>query len=113
MIFLNLKDTLSNSLLIDVFVFDLCAEVGVNMESHYTIKYTFDKIQGLSSTDFRYIRVGFITKKKKGILIQLRNEDNTEYLSLEMNNNGRRNRSLHTTLKFEGNLNNFFISTKC
>lgn len=59
------------------------------MESHYMIRYTFDQIQGLSSTDFRYIRVGFITKKKKGILIQLRNEANTEYLSLEMNNNGK------------------------
>jgi len=64
-------------------------EVGVNMQPNYKIKYTFDEIQGLSSSDFRYIRVGFITKKKQGILIQLRNEANTEYISLEINNNGK------------------------
>jgi hypothetical protein len=53
------------------------------------IQYEFDDKQGLSATDFMYIRVGFITKKKQGILIQLRNEKNTEYISLEMNNNGK------------------------
>ena len=66
----------------------LLAEVGVNMQTNFMIKYTFDKTQGLSATDFTYIRVGFITKKKQGILIQLRDETNTEYISLEMNNNG-------------------------
>ncbi|KAL4229221.1 biological adhesion [Mactra antiquata] len=63
-------------------------EVGVNMQTNYMIRYEFSEDQGLSATDFMYIRVGFITKKKQGILIQLRNEDNTEYISLEMNNNG-------------------------
>ncbi|WAR06589.1 NRX4-like protein [Mya arenaria] len=63
-------------------------EVGVNLQPNYKIKYTFDELQGLSSSDFLYIRVGFITKKKQGILIQLRNEANTEYISLEINNNG-------------------------
>jgi len=67
----------------------MLTEVGVNMQPNYKIKYTFDEIQGLSSSDFRYIRVGFITKKKQGILIQLRNEANTEYISLEINNNGK------------------------
>ena len=63
-------------------------EVGVNMQTNFMIQYTFDKTQGLSATDFTYIRVGFITKKKQGILIQLRDETNIEYISLEMNNNG-------------------------
>lgn len=63
-------------------------EVGVNMQPNYKIKYTFDELQGLSSSDFQYIRLGFITKKKQGILIQLRNEANTEYISMEINNNG-------------------------
>lgn len=63
-------------------------EVGVNMQTNFMIRYEFDEIQGLSATDFMYIRVGFITKRKQGILIQLRNERNTEYISLEMNNNG-------------------------
>lgn len=59
------------------------------MQTNYMIQYTFDKTQGLAATDFTYIRVGFITKKKQGILIQLRDATNTEYISLEMNNNGR------------------------
>lgn len=58
------------------------------MQTNYMIRYEFDEVQGLSATDFMYIRVGFITKKKQGILIQLKNEKNTEYISLEMNNNG-------------------------
>ena len=66
----------------------MLTEVGVNMQTNYMIQYEFDEKQGLSATDFMYIRVGFITKKKQGILIQLRNEKNTEYISLEMNNNG-------------------------
>lgn len=63
-------------------------EVGVNMQTNFMIRYEFDEKQGLSATDFVYIRVGFITKKKQGILIQLRDLTNTEYISLEMNNNG-------------------------
>lgn len=63
-------------------------EVGVNMQTNFMVQYTFDKTQGLAATDFTYIRVGFITKKKQGILIQLRDATNTEYISLEMNNNG-------------------------
>lgn len=63
-------------------------EVGVNMQTNFMLRYEFDEVQGLSATDFMFIRVGFITKKKQGILIQLTNEKNTEYISLEMNNNG-------------------------
>ncbi|XP_060068811.1 neurexin-4-like [Ylistrum balloti] len=63
-------------------------EVGVNLQTNYQIKYTFDKSQGLSATDFMKIRVGFTTKKKQGILLQLRDAENTEYVSLEINNSG-------------------------
>ena len=52
------------------------------------IQYEFDETQGLSATDFMYIRVGFTTKKKQGILMQLRDAGNKEYISLELNNNG-------------------------
>ncbi|KAK3612149.1 hypothetical protein CHS0354_016528 [Potamilus streckersoni] len=63
-------------------------EVGVNMQTNFIIRYEFDEDQGMTATDFKYVRVGFTTKKKQGILIQLRNAGNTEYISLEMNNNG-------------------------
>ena len=59
------------------------------MQTNFMVQYTFDKTQGLAATDFTYIRVGFITKKKQGILIQLRDATNSEYISLEMNNNGK------------------------
>ena len=35
-----------------------------------------------------YFRVGFQTKKKQGILTQIRDASNKDYVSLEMNNNG-------------------------
>ncbi|KAJ8307535.1 hypothetical protein KUTeg_015619 [Tegillarca granosa] len=63
-------------------------EVGVNLQKNYQIKYTFDENQGLSATDFMSMKVGFTTKLKQGILMQLRDENNIEYISLEMNNNG-------------------------
>jgi len=63
-------------------------EVGVNLLTSNMIMYEFSEKQGLSATDFMYIRVGFITKRRQGILLQLRDESNTEYISLEMNNNG-------------------------
>jgi len=63
-------------------------EVGVNLKNNYNIKYTFDETQGLSASDFQYAVIGFSTKIKQGILMQMRNEDNSEYISVEMNNNG-------------------------
>ncbi|KAL5009720.1 hypothetical protein ScPMuIL_012025 [Solemya velum] len=63
-------------------------EVGVNLKTNYLVKYTFDSTQGLSATDFMFMSVGFTTKRKQGILMQLQSADNSEYISLEMNNNG-------------------------
>ncbi|ESO94302.1 hypothetical protein LOTGIDRAFT_118711, partial [Lottia gigantea] len=63
-------------------------EVGVNLQKNYQVKYEFDAIQGLSASDFQFARVGFSTKEKQGILLQIRNEANTEYITVEVNNNG-------------------------
>lgn len=63
-------------------------EVGVNLLKEYMIKYEFSAEQGLSATDFMHVRVGFTTKKKQGILLQLQDATNTEYISLEINNAG-------------------------
>ncbi|KAI8777902.1 neurexin-4 [Biomphalaria glabrata] len=63
-------------------------EVGVNLKSNYMIRYTFDETQGLSASDFQRAMIGFSTKVKQGILMQMRNEANTEYITVEMNNNG-------------------------
>jgi hypothetical protein len=46
-------------------------EVGVNLQKHFMITYEFDKNQGLSTTDFKDVRVGFTTKTKQGILMQI------------------------------------------
>ncbi|CAG5131018.1 unnamed protein product, partial [Candidula unifasciata] len=63
-------------------------EVGVNLKNNYMVKYTFDETQGLSASDFQRATIGFSTKVKQGILMQMRNEENTEYITVEMNNNG-------------------------
>uniref|UniRef100_A0A8W8NFG0 Neurexin-4 n=2 Tax=Magallana gigas TaxID=29159 RepID=A0A8W8NFG0_MAGGI len=63
-------------------------EVGVNLLKEYMIQYEFSAEQGLSATDFMHVRVGFTTKKKQGILLQLQDATNTEYISLEINNAG-------------------------
>lgn len=62
-------------------------EVGVNMQKHFMIRYEFDKDQGLSTTDFMDVKVGFTTKTKQGILMQIQSP-NGEYISLEINNAG-------------------------
>lgn len=62
-------------------------EVGVNLQKHFMITYEFDKNQGLSTTDFKDVRVGFTTKTKQGILMQIQSP-NGEYISLEINNAG-------------------------
>lgn len=68
----------------------LClTEVGVNLLKEYMIQYEFSSEQGLSATDFMHVRVGFTTKKKQGILLQLQDATNTEYISLEINNAGK------------------------
>ena len=63
-------------------------EVGVNLKNNYMVQYEFDKLQGLSASDFQFAQIGFSTKIKQGILLQMKNADNSEYISVEMNNNG-------------------------
>ena len=76
-----------------VYVFhdDLCTEVGVNMQPDYMIRYEFDQESGDISTDEETIIIGFSTQLKKGILLQITNADpdKPEYISVEMNNNGK------------------------
>ena len=64
-------------------------EVGINLKQNYMVRYTFDENQGLSATDFQYVTIGFSTKVKQGILMQLRSVETTDYISVEMNNNGK------------------------
>ncbi|GFS11692.1 contactin-associated protein 2 [Elysia marginata] len=65
-------------------------EVGVNLKKSNMIKYTFDKStqSGLSASDFQRATVGFTTRTPQGILIQMTNADNSEYIQVEVNNNG-------------------------
>ncbi|KAK7092596.1 neurexin-4-like isoform X2 [Littorina saxatilis] len=63
-------------------------EVGVNLKKNYMVRYTFDETQGLSATDFQYATIGFSTKVKQGILMQLKSVETPDYISVEMNNNG-------------------------
>lgn len=77
-----------NLLKVCVHCFLYLTEVGVNLLKEYMIKYEFSAEQGLSATDFMHVRVGFTTKKKQGILLQLQDATNTEYISLEINNAG-------------------------
>lgn len=67
----------------------LFSEVGVGMQKNYMIKYAFDKDQGLAAADGEYIRIGFATKNKLGILMQIVDANSQEYISIEMNNNGK------------------------
>ncbi|KAK7477015.1 hypothetical protein BaRGS_00031695, partial [Batillaria attramentaria] len=63
-------------------------EVGVNLKQNYMVRYEFDETQGLSATDFQYATIGFSTKVKQGILMQLKSVETPDYISVEMNNNG-------------------------
>ncbi|XP_029633411.1 neurexin-4 [Octopus sinensis] len=63
-------------------------EVGANMLPNYMISYKFDESQGLSASDFNTATIGFSTAKKQGILMQISNKENTEYISVEINNHG-------------------------
>ena len=58
------------------------------MKQNYMVEYTFDETQGLSATDFQYATIGFSTKVKQGILMQLKSVETPDYISVEMNNNG-------------------------
>lgn len=65
-------------------------EVGVNMQPEYMIKYTFDEDSGNIATDEETIIIGFATQEKKGMLMHIRSDDeeNPEYITVELNNNG-------------------------
>lgn len=69
-------------------LFFILSEVGVNLKPNYMVRYEFDETQGLSATDFQYATIGFSTKVKQGILMQLKSPQYQEYISVEMNNNG-------------------------
>ena len=58
------------------------------MKQNYMVRYMFDETQGLSASDFQYATIGFSTKVKQGILMQLKSVDTPDYISVEMNNNG-------------------------
>ena len=59
------------------------------MQPDYMIKYKFDQESGEISTDEETIIIGFSTQEKKGQLMLIRNDDDEpEYISVELNNNG-------------------------
>ena len=55
---------------------------------NYMVRYEFTEAQGLSASDFQYATIGFSTKVKQGILMQMKSTETEEYISVEMNNNG-------------------------
>ena len=57
---------------------------GVKMLSDYSIK--FNLTRETDKLSLRYMQIGFSTKRKQGILLQ---KANMEYVSLELNNNGK------------------------
>ncbi|XP_013388250.1 neurexin-4 [Lingula anatina] len=63
-------------------------EVGTNFLRNMMLLYTFDSTFGSVSTDEETIQIGFSTQLKQGILMQIQNADNSEYLTVEINNNG-------------------------
>ena len=67
------------------------AETGLNMLPNLMIKFNLSETDKLANTYLRYIRIGFMTKKKQGILLQMRGTTNSEYVSLEINNSGKHN----------------------
>lgn len=60
------------------------------MQPDFMIRYEFDQESGNIATDEETIIIGFSTQEKKGTLMLIRNDDpvDTEYISVEMNNNG-------------------------
>jgi len=64
--------------------------MGVNMLPDYMIRYELDQETGSISTDEEHIIIGFATQEKKGTLMYLRNslDVKSEYISVEINNNG-------------------------
>ena len=70
--------------------FYFAAEMGVNMQPDYMIKYSFDTSAGDISTDQENIYIGFSTQEKHGQIMFIRSDgDKPEYISIEINNNGR------------------------
>ena len=61
----------------------------MNMKPNYMALYNMNSNSGTISTDEETIIIGFSTKTKKGILMQITNEDGREYISIEVNNNGQ------------------------
>ena len=61
------------------------------MQPDYMIRFEFDQESGNIATDEETIIIGFSTQEKKGTLMLIRNDDpvDTEYISVEMNNNGK------------------------
>ena len=61
------------------------------MQPDYMIKFEFDQASGNIATDEETIIIGFSTQEKKGTLMYIRNDDQVkpEYISVEMNNNGK------------------------
>ena len=66
----------------------------MNLKKSQMIKYTFDKKNGLSASDFQRATVGFTTRTPQGILVQMTNADNSEYIQVEVNNNGEKKDTL-------------------
>ena len=62
----------------------------MNLKKSQMIKYTFDKNKNniLAASDFQRATVGFTTRTPGGILVQMTNAKNTEYIQVEVNNNG-------------------------
>lgn len=80
-----------DDLIIRLYDVCMCAEMGVNMMPGYMIKYGLDQETGSISTDEEQIIIGFSTQEKKGILMYIRNSMDLkhEYISVEVNNNGK------------------------
>lgn len=73
------------------------------MLPEYLIRYDFDQSTGGISTDEEQIIIGFSTQVKKGLLMFITdNNTKTEYISVEVNNNGMKltNRDIKSFILF-------------
>ena len=61
---------------------------GIGMQTNFMIKLNINDTDALATTDLTYIRVGFMTKIKQGVFLQIQDTTRTQYILLEMNTRG-------------------------
>ncbi|VEL10078.1 unnamed protein product [Protopolystoma xenopodis] len=83
----------------------LVSEVGAAFKNGPMIKINLNRLTDRLGTLEEYIQIGFKTKSKKGILMQMRGEGDENYIILKINNNGG------ITIEFDVGFKRFEVTT--